>query len=84
VQAIHRYTTSSPGSYSVALNGTCEEYSGGTACQYDLLRNGTKVANSAEQRWYNVKIASYAAGACSPSVAPHACEVRTDQSYTLP
>jgi hypothetical protein len=83
VSGIVRYTTSTPGTYTVGLNSNCQNYSGGAACQYDLYRNGVKVTDSDSGRWYNVRVSSYTTGACAPP-QPQACGVNADSSYTLP
>jgi len=82
VPGIVRYTTSTPGSYTVARNSNCQNYSGGAACQYDLYRNGVKVTDSGVGRWYSVNV-STTSGACAPSQG-QACGVNGDSSFTLP
>jgi hypothetical protein len=82
VPGIVRYTTSTPGSYTVARNSNCQNFSGGTACQYELYRNGVKVTDSGVGRWYSVNV-STTSGACAPA-QPQTCGVRADSNVTLP
>ena len=84
VPGVVRYTTSTPGNYTVRLNSVCGGYSGGQACQYELLRDGVEVTDSGVGRWYSTNISSYTAGECPAAEAPIACGVRSDQNVTLP
>ncbi|HYO66115.1 MAG TPA: hypothetical protein VEU33_08540 [Archangium sp.] len=84
VPGVIRYTTSTPGSYAVALNGNCGAFSGGRACQFDLYRNGVKATDSGVGKWYSVQLYSYTAGACPAAVQPIACGVRADGNITIP
>jgi hypothetical protein len=84
VPGVVRYTTSTPGSFAVALNGNCGNWSGGRACQYDLYRNGVKATDSGSARWYNVQLYSYTAGACPAAVQPVGCGTRLDWNITIP
>lgn len=84
VPGVVRYTTSTPGTYTVRRNNTCGNYSGGEACQYELLRNGVKVTDSGVGRWYTTGISSYTAGPCPEAQQPIACGVRADGNITIP